>query len=176
MYSVDVVMKKVEDWVAQKEIEMDLEDDKQEARLIWERVHNVKQNLQYYIKGQLDKAAYFHFCKDCGVIEFCNYVQDTKNRMIENKTCFICDFWQVRDQEYLNGNKRNTIIINGSTYSDGGATKGRNTNYNGFGGAIFKIRMLDGSKEWETNNLWYGGVIPKKYKTTTMKDTAEFIK
>ncbi|MNG00969.1 hypothetical protein D3C85_681620 [compost metagenome] len=96
-----------------------------------------------------------------------------KSRLTENQQCHHCDFWAVREQQHLN---KPFIIVNGCTYSDGGKTSGRSTQYNGFGGAIFKIRMIDSSKEWDTNNLWCGGDIPKKYRTTTMQDNAEFVK
>ena len=84
--------------------------------------------------------------------------------------------WSQREQEYLSGNKDNVIIVNGKLYTDAGNTSGRSTQFNGFGGSKFNIRILDGNKEWSTNNLWCGGTIPKKYKTTTMRDTAEFVK
>ena len=175
MYIVEDVISQVEEWIKQKEFEMDLEEDTQEKFEIACRIHHVKQNLPYYFKGQLQKGAYFHFCKHCGEIEFCSYVPATKERLIQNQTCFHCDFWEEREKSFLSDDNK-TFIVNGKTYSDGGATKGRDTQYNGFGGAVFNIRMLDGSREWITNNLWCGGNIPKKYRLTTMKDTAEFIK
>lgn len=175
MYDAVEVMLQVEEWIKQKQFEIDMEDDKEEALLIKHSVENVKINLYNSYKHCLEKGEYFHFCKECGRIEFCHYVPDVKTRLIENKLCYSCDFWCIREQEFLNGNKRNVLIINGKTYGDAGSTKGRSTQFNGFGGAVFNIKMLDGSKEWTTNNLWHGGTIPKRLRLTTMKDTAIFI-
>jgi hypothetical protein len=67
------------------------------------------------------------------------------------------------------------VVIEGKLYTDAGRTKPDQTKYNGHGGRQFYIIMLDGSRQWLTNNLWSGGDVPDKYRKTTMKDNAKFI-
>lgn len=166
-------LEKVHKWLEDMQLKIDVEQDPIEKRLLWQNKNSIELNIKYYIPGQLEKGAAHFFCKECGRIEFATYSPDVKKRLEENQYCFHCDFWIEREKEYLN---KGFLIIDGCVYSDAGSTKGKNTAYNGFGGSVFKIRMLDGSKEWETNNLWCGGEIPNKYRLSTMKDNAEFIK
>jgi hypothetical protein len=67
------------------------------------------------------------------------------------------------------------LIIEGKLYTDAGRTNPDDTAFNGHSGREFYIIMLDGSRQWLTNNLWCGGDIPNKYQETTMKDNAKFI-
>ena len=166
---------KVEKWLEEMDNKIELESCPMERGELRDRQHHIKTNLPYYIKGQLEKGTTHHFCVECGCIEFAACSQEIKSRLEEKQKCFSCDFHEEREKEYLIGTK-SFLIIKGQIYSDAGATKGRNTKYNGFAGHEFTIRMLDGSKEWKTNNLWCGGPIPKKYRLTTMKDNAKFVK
>lgn len=166
-------LEKVHQWLEDMQAKIDTEQDTIEKRLLWQDKNSIELNIKYYIPRQLEKGAHHFFCKECGRIEFATYNPDVKKRLEDNQHCFHCDFWIEREKEYLT---KGFLIIDGCVYSDAGNTKGKNTSYNGFGGSVFKIRMLDGSKEWETNNLWCGGEIPKKYRLSTMKDNAEFIK
>nr|DAH57145.1 MAG TPA: hypothetical protein [Caudoviricetes sp.] len=166
-------LEKVHQWLEDMEVKIQQEEDAMEKRLLWQEKNSLELNIKYYIPGQLEKGTPHFFCKECGRIEFATYSPDVKKRLEDNQHCYHCDFWVQREKEYLS---KGFLIVNGCVYSDAGNTKGKNTAYNGFAGSVFKIRMLDRSKEWETNNLWCGGDIPKKYRMTTMKDNAEFIK
>lgn len=166
-------LERVHQWLKDIQSKIDAEEDPIEKRLLWQDKNDIELNIKYYIKRQLEKGATHFFCKECGRIEFARYIPNVSKRLEDSQNCYHCDFWVQREEEYLT---KGFLIIDGCVYSDAGNTKGKNTAYNGFGGSVFKIRMLDGSKEWETNNLWCGGEIPKKYRLTTMKDNAEFIK
>lgn len=166
-------LEKVHQWLEDMEVRIEKEKDPIEKRILFQSKYSLKLNIQYWIPGQIQKGANHFFCKDCGKIEFATYVEDVKDRLEKNQQCFSCDFWAETEKDHIN---KPFLIVNGSTYSDAGCTNGSDTKYNGHAGRLFKIRMLDGSKEWETNNLWFGGEIPKKYRMTTMKDNAEFLK
>lgn len=169
-------LEQVKGWVKEQELMLETELDKTEARIIWQRLHSVKNNLEHYITKRLKNGDYHHFCKECGIIELATFREDIKNKLIEKQLCHHCNLWEEREAEYLS-NVKPTLIIDGKMYSDGGATpKGKPTHFNGFAGAEFTIKMLDGSKQWTTNNLWCGGEIPIKYRKTTMSDNAEFIR
>lgn len=166
-------LKQVQQWLQDMKFAMDIEEDTMERTEMSYRVKHIENNLQHYITPKLKKGESHFFCKECGEIEFATYTN--KSKLLEHQLCFGCNLWQEREEEYLRG-KKPILIVKGCVYTDGGNTFGRSTQYNGFGGAKFNIRMLDGSKEWGTNNLWCGGNIPKKYRLTTMKDNAEFVK
>lgn len=127
------------------------------------RVADFKRNKDYFDK-KLTKGDYFHICKCCGMPEFANY--SNKEELIGSQLCFYCDLWSSRMKD------KSFLIISGKFYKDGGHKPKEESKYLGFGGALHGIRMLDGSREWETNNLWYGGECPKAFKPV---DNAEFL-
>lgn len=162
---------RVTQWLIEQEAKMNAETDPVEKRHIFVGFNSIKLNHKNWVKGQLDSGAYHFFCSDCEAISFpSGYGKEAS--MVEQQLCFYCELDKEREQEHLNKPK---LIIGGVLYGDAGATSKANTKFNGFGGRVFKIRMLDGSKEWETNNLWCGGELPRKYRETTMKDNAEFV-
>lgn len=163
--------KKVEQWLLDQQTKIDIEEDLQEKNELCKRFDHVQRNLSHYIHRKLNEGAEHFFCKGCGEIEFASWANGSV--LVEHQLCHRCNFWREKEDQYLS---EGFLIINGRTYSDAGATKGRDTSFNGFGGHTFNIRMLDGSREWSTNNLWCGGDIPKRYRLTTMKDNAEFVK
>lgn len=78
----------------------------------------------------------------------------------------MTDFWK----ETLD---KDAIIIGGICYhDDGNVAHPVDTNYLGYGGARFHIRMNDG-RVINTNNLWYNGPIPAEY---AVHDNAVFVK
>lgn len=79
--------------------------------------------------------------------------------------CFGVNFWN----ECLDDK---AIIIDGVCYHDGGKKPIGYSGFLGFGGAVHKIRMNDGTII-ETNNLWYNGKVPED---RNIKDNAVFIK
>lgn len=161
-------------WIDEIYVKIENENDSQERFNLKSRVNHIEINLNR-AKSLIEKGEYYHFCKECEQIEFATYVEPTKTNLKEHQMCFHCNFWRERSEEFVNKPGK-TFIVNGRTYSDGGNRPNTSRkDFLGCAGRVFKIRMLDGSKEWETNNLWCGGDIPKKYRETTMKNTAEFI-
>lgn len=163
--------KKVEQWLLGQQTKIDVEEDLQEKNELRKRFDHIQRNLSHYIHRKLNEGAEHFFCKECGEIEFTSWANG--KTLVEHQLCHYCNFWREKEDQYLS---EGFLIINGCTYSDAGATRGKDSHYNGFAGHTFNIRMLDGSREWSTNNLWCGGDIPKKYRLTTMKDNAEFVK
>lgn len=166
-------IEKVKQWLVDMQCKAAIETDSTERMLMQRRIDHIQRNLKHCFIPRIEKSEHHYFCKECGEIEFGGYLN--KMDLEEKQLCFGCHHWLEKEQEYLD-NPSKTLIINGEVYGDAGATSGRDTHYNGFAGSVFHIRMLDGSREWSTNNLWCGGDIPKKYKTTTMRDNAEFVK
>ena len=101
-------------------------------------------------------------CVICGKeIEKSSY----SNKVLCSSECFSVDFWN----DCLDDT---AIIIDGECYHDGGMKSKNYSGFLGFSGALFKIKMNDG-RVFETNNLWYNGVVPKE---RGIKDNAIFIK
>lgn len=156
-------------WIEIQNQKIESTDDPKYKQELWREKHVVEINLKHYIKHRLDKGDSFHFCVDCGKIEFAKYYEPVKSKL-----CFTCNFWKEREQEYLNC-INDILIIDGVWYSDGGNKPNSNPSYLGHAGREFTIKMLHSDIKWNTNNLWCGGDIPKKYRETTLKDNAEFI-
>jgi len=122
-----------------------------------------------------------HTCVKCGQHEDCSYNAKTVEKLVERQLCFGCDYWW----RYLNDDiperdrhhHSTAIVANGNVYTDGGNIENlpRQGGFVGHGGHKFHIRMLDGSREWTTNNLWHGGAVPAGYRDE-IPDTAEFVK
>jgi hypothetical protein len=94
--------------------------------------------------------------------------------MVDNHVCFHCAFWEIRVPEY-SFESRKQLVIDGITYSDAGNKIGALASEKrmmGFGGRTFVITHLAGPT-WETNNLYYGSVVPAEY-ANRMPDNAVF--
>ncbi len=118
----------------------------------------IEMNKEHYIK-KIERGDYFHFCKECGAIEFAGYVNEKD--LIDKQQCFNCNLWIKRSGEI----KDNTLIVmrNGKMdfLSDGGAQP-PGTGGLGFGGAKWKYYKLGETENIiETNNMWHGGDIPE---------------
>lgn len=101
-------------------------------------------------------------CIICGKeIEKSSYT----HKVICSSECFSVDFWNDTLDD-------TAIIIDGECYHDGGMKPKNYSGFLGFSGALFKIKMNDG-RVFETNNLWYNGVVPKE---RGIEDNAIFIK
>jgi hypothetical protein len=87
------------------------------------------------------------------------------HKVICSSECFSVDFWNDTLDD-------TAIIIDGECYHDGGMKSKNYSGFLGFSGALFKIKMNDG-RVFETNNLWYNGVVPKE---RCIEDNACFIK
>lgn len=154
-------------WLDDMQNKIDQEPDEKYRQELWRNRRDIEINLGR-IANHLNKGTTHHFCVDCGKIE----IGTTKPQLAKSMLCFHCDFWKQREQHHL---KNPLLIVDGRTYSDGGNKPSSRSDFLGHAGRTFHISMLDGSKEWSTNNLWCGGDIPKKYRETTMKDNAEFV-
>lgn len=117
----------------------------------------------------LTQGKQLHLCVKCGALEASGYVTEISERLKAEQTCFHCDHWG-RIANELNPKR---LIIDGHMYSDGGHTPGSKTQFLGFGGHLWTIER-DG-KQWTTNNLWSGGVIPQEFRDR-LSDNARFIK
>ncbi|NEG58006.1 hypothetical protein [Pantoea agglomerans] len=129
----------------------------------WSSIQDFKRNEKYFAK-KLNDGDNFHLCKLCGMPEFATYYH--KEKLIKEQLCFSCDFW--KEKLTVKG----MLVIKGAFYRDGGNSPKEESKYLGFGGRKFTIKMLDGSKEWQTNNLWTAGDCPKRFRP---EDNAEFI-
>ena len=117
----------------------------------------------------IDKEKYPEFtCSICGVKARATYMEPDRSRMIENKMCFKCDFWQA----YLKMRERNNpnaVVVDGVHYY----IERGNTFDKGFGGAEVRIKFHD-SREVTTTNLWYQGAIPDHFRDR-LTDNAVFL-
>lgn len=115
-------------------------------------------------------------CSCCGADTSADYTEPTAQRLKDQQMCFDCDYWQCFADDFVEEHRHRigtAIIVNGKVYTDGG-NKDVRTGMTGHGGRVFKIRMLDGSKEWSTNNLWAGGELPDRWRAN-IPDNAEFL-
>lgn len=80
--------------------------------------------------------------------------------------CFSCAFWMEKvdlDKQGI------SIRVKGKHY-----IVGKDFSYSkGFGGKHWKIKFHDG-REIETNNLWFQGVIPERFRNR-LPDNARFV-
>lgn len=118
-------------------------------------------------------------CVKCSTQTENSYDKETATRMAERQLCFTCDYWH----EYLfaptaapnRHHHSSAVVVNGNVYTDGGNLANPNGPGVGHGGHVFRICMIDGSREWETNNLWHGGQVPGVWRDQ-IPDTADFIR
>lgn len=129
--------------------------------------HHLEINKNYFIYNLIKGEAYV-VCKHCGTIEFGRYFEPIGSRLLETSVCFHCDHWE----QIAAKPKKNLLVIDGSTYTDGGHSIGRK-DFLGFGGHLWTIKQ--GNKTWQTNNLWHGGTIPNEFRDR-LSDNAEFVK
>lgn len=119
---------------------------------------NLAANKEYSLNRVRD-GKYFHFCKECGMIEFSTYTH--KDKLMQGQLCFSCDLWIDRAN---NIKPKHLIVKRGEEltfYSDAGASSCLKRTL-GFGGAHWEYKMLINPDEViTTNNMWHGGTIPK---------------
>lgn len=106
-------------------------------------------------------------CRECGQIFSTAYIEPCKSKLLAANICHTCNFWL----ELVNC--KNPIRVGGCHYQDGGKTSGNRTDFNGFSGRVFQVRMNDG-REFTTNNMWYQGEIPERFRDK-LPDNAVFI-
>lgn len=108
--------------------------------------------------NQYEHAPYT--CVLCGKEETGRYSNDAAMR--EARHCFKCNFWI----ELASYPHPNTVITSDFEYYQAEQWGIRATEYKetlGFGGSHWKVVWLDGT-EATTNNLWYRGSIPDRFR------------
>jgi hypothetical protein len=121
-----------------------------------------------------------HTCIKCGDEERCRYNEETVAALTARQHCFSCDFyWRFLNDPAPLPNRHHhstAVIANGHIYTDGGNVEnaGHDTRLLGFGGHKWHFRMLDGSREWVSNNVWHGGEIPEVWRKE-IPDNAEIV-
>lgn len=122
-----------------------------------------------------------HTCVKCGAYEKNSYNDKLKADLEARQLCFSCDFyWCFLNDPVKRPNRHHhstAIVAGGHIYTDGGNVEnpGYDTRPLGFGGHKWHFRMLDGSREWTSNNVWHGGEIPGIWRAE-IPDTAEIIR
>lgn len=110
-------------------------------------------------------------CVICGGVAGTKYM-DNLTQIVRNM-CFSCNFWTERVLQHKDN--ENVFIIEGQWYTDGGRKDNpKYPQHLGFGGSEFKIQTNDG-RIVSTNNLWFGGKIPK-YFLSQLPDNAKSLK
>jgi len=119
----------------------------------------LRNNKEYFL-NKVETAEYFHFCKECGMLEFANYMneEDLKGREL----CFGCNLWIERSQSI----GKQTLIVERQgklqMLTDGGRSSDRKS-FLGFGGCEWEYYKVDNPDDIiYTNNMWFGGDIPER--------------
>jgi len=108
-------------------------------------------------------------CKECGKQEKLHWTEATNERLIREKLCFSCNFWNEKI-----GIKNDPMVvrIDGCHYQIEDEID-EPIAFRGYGGRKFVILFDDGRKI-VTTNLWFQGEIPKRFQER-LPDNAKFI-
>lgn len=119
-------------------------------------------------------------CSHCGSDDKHNndieHYRDSSERraMVAHGYCWSCAFWCVKRDIYDN---RNVVVEMKAGVRDlyriGPETNDERV-FRGFGGALFRIRMLADDTVVESRNLWHNGEIPETWRRH-FPVTAEFL-
>lgn len=119
-----------------------------------------------------------HNCTKCGKHEDRNWIPEAAQELAERQLCHSCNYWwtylYAAEKPDMHHHHSTAVVIDGHVYTDGGRVSNPNAPFVGHAGREFRIRMLDGSRELSTNNLWSGGKVPELWRPE-IPDTAEFI-
>ena len=116
-------------------------------------------------KRKVNEDHYFHFCEKCGMIEFCTYSDETKEKLKKEKICFKCDFWN----EIVKTKSRKLIFENSdgfrNCYLPSGIVTNQSNSFLGCGGSVWNFwRLNSDNNEVEiTNNMWCQGTVPPDF-------------
>lgn len=122
------------------------------------------------------RDGYFEYeCTKCGKTTTNRYCEPIRSRMLADRLCFSCDFWNEFREKNLDRRDQLTII-DGHVYVPGNDTVGR---WRGMAGRRFDIEYLEGSafagKRITTFDLWSSpGKLPESFKKD-FPDTARFL-
>ena len=130
-------------------------------------------SLQHYGEGKLCSSCDAEYARDgsyqCSICsEWANQQTSTEDM---KGMCFTCAYWQ----RYIDlKDKQNEVIVGGVHYrcNTDKPIDNINPQWNGFGGRRWHIRFFDG-RDVITNNLWYQGQIPERFREL-LPDNAEF--
>lgn len=154
-------MSKLTDWIEANRADPDNELN----------VRNYDLNKDYYEREYaeaVEKGEIVECCK-CGYPQRVGH-HSNDVEMVQHKVCFTCWFWYYH-LGLKDGPRKNSIIVNGTHYVDGGNKPNEKSAFLGFGGSKFVYRKI-GETEWtETNNMWHQGKILKRLN---IADTHEF--
>lgn len=154
-------MSKLSDWV---EVSKDNPDDHG-------NVSHYLMNKDYYEREYTKAIEEGNVveCHVCGYPQIINGNSSDKD-MIKHKVCFGCWFW-LYHIGLKDGPTKQSIIVKGVHYEDGGNSPKEKRSFLGFGGSKWKYRRIGETDYTETNNMWHQGTIPKRLG---IADTHEF--
>lgn len=110
-------------------------------------------------------------CVQCKKVEELRWMASINKELFENKWCFDCHFWEEKVRWAATSEKL-CLRIDGHHYvANGIVPRGFGM---GFGGRLFKYKILATGEVGETNNLWHQGTIPDNFKER-LPDNAVFI-
>jgi hypothetical protein len=110
-----------------------------------------------------------HECVECGKREKGHWMKNLAEDLRDHQICFNCHFWWEK-VDYAD--KPWVARIDGTHYIIGREPASPDE-FQGFGGAEFRIRFHDG-REVTSHNLWCQGDIPPHFRNRLL-DNAEFI-
>jgi hypothetical protein len=110
-------------------------------------------------------------CAVCGDFELLGYCKDTEQRLVANRRCFKCNFWEGMAKS--NG-EPSAVVIAGHRYTIRPDNHPEHGSFYGFGGQEFKIRFFDG-REVTTKNLWSNGEVPIRFRAI-FPENAEWVR
>lgn len=111
-----------------------------------------------------------HICKDCGEHQTGSWTDGEELQTAQQ--CRTCHFWTG----YVDGARRKDIArIDGKHYVVGPKLpSSARSSDKGHAGRRFVIRFFDERGEITTDNLWYQGEIPERFRDK-LPDNAEFL-
>lgn len=99
-------------------------------------------------------------CIECGELFSINYCEPYRTILKRDNICFGCNFW--RDICNKHCGDPNQVIVKGVHYLICKESTEGNKRWDGFGGALFKIKFHDG-RAAKSTNLWCQGRIPSRF-------------
>lgn len=128
----------------------------------------------FHMPHQPNKTYYRYNCIKCGEKAKNTYVSPVGERLLENRLCYTCHYWQEFEQRLEKGHPKETII-DGRVYGPGNRTSG---SFRGMAGRRFDIEYIEPSvhagKRITTFDLWAGSELPGHLKEK-FPDTARFL-
>jgi hypothetical protein len=115
-------------------------------------------------------------CQYCGDEIRFNYGEKIAERLKDQSSCFMCDFW-LRRIDDLTEIGDQCLIVDGVFYTIGREDDPSPDKWRGFGGRRFDFEFFAGPLKGEkgvTTNLWCRGDIPPAFRES-IPDNARWI-